>query len=236
MSSSLSQATFEASWRKVEAKLGKRMQSPRELVFLNGAPGSGKGTNTPFLLQSRGLTRSICASDLLVSDADAQRLVSKGELVPDSKILDLLLENLLDPARGASHAGAVIDGFPRTSSQVDFLRLLHSKLQELYMRNAEHPQSSAQFPRPNFKLVLLYVDEEESVRRQMARGTTATLVAQRAKDAGLESAADAPRSTDKDEATARRRYMARFRPAHRTTRRTTCLRWWSAATDPLILT
>ena len=35
------------------------MQSPAEMVWLNGAPGSGKGVNTPYILESRGLSRSV---------------------------------------------------------------------------------------------------------------------------------------------------------------------------------
>ena len=44
----------------------QRLQSPAEIVWLNGAPGSGKGTNTPFILESRGLSRAVtmCAAVL----------------------------------------------------------------------------------------------------------------------------------------------------------------------------
>ena len=44
----------------------QRVQSPAEIVWLNGAPGSGKGTNTPFILESRGLSRAVtmCAAVL----------------------------------------------------------------------------------------------------------------------------------------------------------------------------
>ncbi len=44
----------------------QRLQSPAEIVWLNGAPGSGKGTNTPFILESRGLSRAVtmCAAAL----------------------------------------------------------------------------------------------------------------------------------------------------------------------------
>jgi len=42
---------------------------PREIIFLNGAPGSGKGVNTPHILQTRGFDSSICVSSLLVSSS-----------------------------------------------------------------------------------------------------------------------------------------------------------------------
>ena len=37
----------------------QKLQSPAEIVWLNGAPGSGKGTNTPYILESRGLARAV---------------------------------------------------------------------------------------------------------------------------------------------------------------------------------
>lgn len=40
---------------------------PREVVWLNGAPGAGKGANTQHILKTRGLDHSICLSTLLVS-------------------------------------------------------------------------------------------------------------------------------------------------------------------------
>jgi hypothetical protein len=35
------------------------IQAPDEVVWLNGAPGSGKGANTPFICESRGISRAI---------------------------------------------------------------------------------------------------------------------------------------------------------------------------------
>lgn len=35
------------------------------MVWLNGAPGSGKGTNMPFIMKSRGLSRAVTMSQLL---------------------------------------------------------------------------------------------------------------------------------------------------------------------------
>ena len=43
----------------VRCTSAQRLQSPAEIVWLNGAPGSGKGTNTPFILESRGLSRAV---------------------------------------------------------------------------------------------------------------------------------------------------------------------------------
>jgi len=35
------------------------LQAPDEVVWLNGAPGAGKGANTPFIMESRGISRAI---------------------------------------------------------------------------------------------------------------------------------------------------------------------------------
>lgn len=53
---------------------------------------------------------------------------------------------------------------------------------------------------------MLYVDQEESVRRQMARAKMAALHNLRAKDAGTEDLVRQLRTTDVDEAKCRSRY------------------------------
>ncbi len=50
---------FDACWRKLEASRTAPLHAPAEVVWLNGAPGSGKGANTPFIMESRGITRAI---------------------------------------------------------------------------------------------------------------------------------------------------------------------------------
>ena len=192
--------------RRIEEKLGfKRMQAPRELVFLIGAPGSGKGTNTPYILRSRGLTRAVCVSSLLAAEQAAT--INAGGLVSDSTVVDALLSSILDPACGADSFGAVIDGFPRTPVQVDFLSLLHDRLQELHLRHADKPALAPRFPRPHFRVVVLFVDEETSVTRQLARGSAAAVLRARALDAGVPFAAAAARATDGSDAVARARYQ-----------------------------
>eukprot|EP00889_Picochlorum_renovo_P007812 jgi/Picre1/34842/NNA_002308.t1 len=42
----------------MEQRLGERYVCPREIVWLNGAPGSGKGTNVPFIMKS-GVFRGV---------------------------------------------------------------------------------------------------------------------------------------------------------------------------------
>ena len=61
-----SRVLFESCWRRFVQRHGDAMCVPRETVFLNGAPGSGKGVNTPHILETRGIDSAICVSSLLV--------------------------------------------------------------------------------------------------------------------------------------------------------------------------
>ncbi|KIZ03084.1 adenylate kinase 1 [Monoraphidium neglectum] len=165
-----SAVVFEGCWRRFQQRHGTAMRVPREIIFLNGAPGSGKGINTPHILKTRGFDSSICVSSLLTSYPDARKFIDAGEMISDAVVCDALLEDLLGGRLGGGGArgggvdggecaGVVVDGFPRTAVQVDFLKLLHDKLAALHRAHAEGPLSAA-FPRPGFKVVVLYVDEE----------------------------------------------------------------------------
>ena len=203
---------FESVFRRVVTHLGSRLRAPREVVWLNGAPGAGKGTNTPFIVRSRGLSRVLHMSRLLKASANTQPIIDAGGLVSDAQALEALLQALFDTEEGADGGGALVDGFPRTRIQVDYLRLLADKLNRLHVKNAQFPQRAQFFPRCIFKVVVLYVDEEESVRRQIGRGKMAAEFCMRAEEAGLRALAPGklqqhgPRTTDSTEAAARRRY------------------------------
>ncbi|KAL6769636.1 hypothetical protein ACKKBG_A31795 [Auxenochlorella protothecoides x Auxenochlorella symbiontica] len=195
---------FEAGWRRVEEKWGDTYVCPREVVWLNGAPGSGKGTNMPFIVKSRGLSRSVGMSQLLDGDPEIKSFIDRGELVPDALVLDALLNAVLNPEINDG-AGLVIDGFPRTALQVDFVKLLHDRLLALSGRHADTAEAW-RFPRPSFKVVILYVDEAESMRRQMRRAQIADLHNKRVADAGTGEVWDV-RTTDINEQLCRRRYQ-----------------------------
>lgn len=50
------------------SKQGKDVVFPKEILWLGGAPGAGKGTNTAFIMKERHLTaKPIVVSDLLDS-------------------------------------------------------------------------------------------------------------------------------------------------------------------------
>ncbi|KAI3653912.1 hypothetical protein MP228_001859 [Amoeboaphelidium protococcarum] len=159
---------FQKVWNNLEQKMGgsERMVLPYELVWLMGSPASGKGTNTPAILKARGITNAPIVMSNLLNSAEMKKRIDRGEMVDDAKALELLLTALL---KCDTNVGVLIDGFPRTEVQVEYLKLLHEKMHELrnVFLNTEHQQK---FNRPIFRIVVLYIDEKESVRRQLMRG------------------------------------------------------------------
>jgi adenylate kinase len=95
------------------------------VVVLLGAPGAGKGTQAPVL--ARQLEVPVLASGDLLRAAvtagtalgrEADRYMSRGQLVPDETIVRIFLAQL----KGTdSKAGAILDGFPRTRTQAEAL-------------------------------------------------------------------------------------------------------------------
>ncbi len=94
-------------------------------LVLLGAPGSGKGTqgerlakklNVPQLSTGDILRSAIRGGSELGKKADA--FMSKGELVPNQLILDVMAERL---AKDDCKNGYILDGFPRTIAQAEGL-------------------------------------------------------------------------------------------------------------------
>jgi adenylate kinase len=94
------------------------------VVVLLGAPGAGKGTQAPVLARHLGVP-VLASGDLLRAAVaahtplgiEADRYMSRGQLVPDSTIVRIFLDQL----RGAETSGAILDGFPRTRTQAEAL-------------------------------------------------------------------------------------------------------------------
>jgi adenylate kinase len=193
---------FNAVWQELETEYGiEGLRFPNEVIWLNGAPGAGKGTQTRFIQNYRGLTAEpIVVSELLQSPA-ARKLIDAGLMVGDREVTALLFRALLRPE---NQTGVVVDGYPRTKTQVLCLRLLHEKLNSLRQKYVGTPLAH-QFRKPMFHIVVLFVDEAESVRRQILRGERA-----RAHNAEVEASGvgelTETRATDLSEEAARNRY------------------------------
>lgn len=196
------QLIFNSVWREIETEIGREhMRFPKEIILLGGAPGSGKGTNTNFIAKVRGLTcRPIVMSSLLNSP-EAKALKDAGSMVGDRDVVALLLRELLQPE---FQDGVILDGFPRTQVQVECLKLLVDKMHALRREFYSTPLS-IHFRQPTIHIMVLFVDEKESVARQLKRGReTRAMMEAAARTGSGEMPEDRP--TDHDESLARRRY------------------------------
>lgn len=94
-------------------------------IVLLGPPGVGKGTQAKILAEHLKLAH-ISSGDLFRENLKgqtelgrlAQTFMNKGELVPDDVTIAMIRERLTRPD---CKAGAILDGFPRTTAQADAL-------------------------------------------------------------------------------------------------------------------
>lgn len=131
-------------------------------VIIFGAPGSGKGTQSCLIKDKYNLLH-LSAGDLLRNEIAAgtelgnvaNSYISKGQLVPDDMIVEIMDKAIEDKEREGSYNGIILDGFPRTVSQAEALEKMIRK------RNR------------NISMLLdLTVAEEELVGRLLKRGET----------------------------------------------------------------
>ena len=161
------QVIFKTVWSDLEEEIGhENLRFPKELILLGGAPGSGKGTHTRFITDSRGLTcPPIVVSDLL-NTPEAQRIKDSGQMVGDKEVIGIMLRKLLEPE---FRDGALLDGFPRTRVQVECLKLLVDNIDKLHDEYAD-TELAIQFRRPTIHAMVLFVAEKTSIDRQLKRG------------------------------------------------------------------
>ena len=195
------QIIFDSVWSSLEREFGRaKLSFPREIFWLNGAPGAGKGTNTQFILQYRDYgAEPIVVSDLL-SSPEAKKRTAAGMLVGDREVVEILFRKLLEPQYDT---GAVVDGFPRSMVQVECLKHLFARLNDL-RQEFRHTADGVRFPKPHFHILVLFVDENESVRRQLKRGQECLEQNERAKRDGAPEVE--VRKTDLSAEAARNRY------------------------------
>jgi len=196
------QLIFNSVWRELESRVGhEHLRFPKEIILLGGAPGSGKGTNTNFIGKVRGLTCQPIVMSSLLNSPEAKALKDAGSMVGDRDVVSLLLQELLQPEY---QDGVILDGFPRTQVQVECLKLLVDKMHAL-RREFYHTPLSIHFRQPTIHIMVLFVDEKESVARQLKRGReTRALMEEAARSGSGQLPEDRP--TDHDESLARRRY------------------------------
>lgn len=95
------------------------------ILALFGPPGSGKGTQAKVLVQKLGIPQ-LSTGDMLREaikqgtelGTQAKEYMNKGQLVPDSLMVDLIQSRIQAPD---CKAGFMLDGFPRTVAQAEAL-------------------------------------------------------------------------------------------------------------------
>lgn len=125
------------------------------LVFL-GPPGSGKGTQAGCLANMRSYTH-LSTGDVLREaikngtdlGKTAEGFMSKGNLVPDDIMVNMIEEKILS---GAIKKGFILDGFPRTIPQAKSLKRMF-KSDSIVLNKA----------------ILFDVPDEEIIRRLSGR-------------------------------------------------------------------
>ena len=128
-------------------------------IILCGAPGSGKGTQSDFIVEKYGL-QHLSTGDVLRAEIksgsplgqEIDAIISKGNLVPDEKMI-ALIENFI-ASLPENSKGVIFDGFPRTVEQAEALtRLLGKYGMEATMLD-------------------MIVEEQEVISRLINRGKT----------------------------------------------------------------
>ena len=196
------QVIFTHVWNELEDEFGhENLRFSKEIILLGGAPGAGKGTNTAFIAKARGLTCPPIVVSSLLTTPEAARIKQAGGMVGDKEVVGILFRKLLEKEY---RDGCILDGFPRTRVQVECLKLLVQKMNQLY-REYHLTPLAINFRKPTVHVMVLFIDEKTSVERQLLRGK---LVAEYNAKALHEG--DVPlleeRLTDRDPEAARHRY------------------------------
>ncbi len=95
-------------------------------LVLLGAPGAGKGTQAALLKEKFNIAH-VSTGDIFRENiknntplgSQAKTFMDKGELVPDDIVMNMIADKLKE---FKDNAGFMLDGFPRTVKQAEFLK------------------------------------------------------------------------------------------------------------------
>ncbi|EFC42990.1 adenylate kinase domain-containing protein [Naegleria gruberi] len=104
-------------------------------VLLVGRPGAGKGTYASRAAEKLGIPH-IAAGDIIREEIKAgsefgkkvKEYTSKGELVPDELVMELLVDRISKIRQANAGRGFFLDGFPRTLNQAVALDAISDKI------------------------------------------------------------------------------------------------------------
>ena len=196
------QLIFGSIWRELEREFGRsQMRFPRELILLGGAPGAGKGTNSDFIRKVRGITAPPIVISQLLETPEARAIKARGAMVGDREVVGLLCASCLSPSNKTARCWM---DFPRTKVQVECLKLLFDEMIALRQEFSGTPEV-IHFKQPIFHIMVLFIDEAESVARQLKRGRQVVAHNEEVARSGMGERLE-ERATDFSEGLARNRY------------------------------
>src|SRR5476651_2136856 len=196
------QLIFGGIWQDLEAEFTREsLRFPKEIILLGGAPGAGKGTHTGFILKARDLTCQPLVVSTLLDSPEARRIKDAGHMVGDREAVGIVFRYLL---RTEYRDGVILDGFPRTTVQVECLKLLVDKMHALRREFYQTPLGR-HFRQPTIHIMVLFVDETTSIERQLKRGREIRVHNAEVQRTGIGELLE-ERATDYDPKLAQRRY------------------------------
>ena len=149
----------------------------------------------------RGITAPPIVVSQLLETPEARAVKARGAMVGDREVVGILLRKLLEPEQ---QNGALLDGFPRTKVQVECLKLLFDEMIALRREFSGTPEV-IHFKQPIFHIMVLFIDEAESVARQLKRGRQVVAHNEEVARSGMGERWE-ERATDFSEGLARNRY------------------------------
>lgn len=171
----------------IDGQLSDRI--PHKIIWLSGAPGAGKGTNERYIIEYGHLYPSPLIASSLLNSPEMKEKINQGLLLDDPTVISSVFSGLQDPIY---EEGIVVDGFPRTHGQAYSIYWLYEVMKKQGLQ-------------PQFFVMVLTLDEEESVRRQLYRGQRTQEYNARIKRTG-QGVLKEVRPTDLDPEVARQRY------------------------------
>ena len=137
----------------------------------------------------------------LLDTPEMKAMMDEGRMVGDREVIGLLFREIL---KEDYRDGAILDGFPRTKVQVECLRLLVDKINELH-REFHDSSLAAHFRSPTIHAMVLFVEEATSIERQLKRGREIAEQNKKVKETGVGEVQEL-RKTDLDAEAAQNRY------------------------------
>lgn len=117
----------------VQASAEEKLQKywPRKIMMVFGAPGAGKGTQAPRIVDKLGIPQ-LSTGDMLREAVRAgtevgkraQEVMAKGGLVSDDIVIGIIADRIKAPD---CSTGFILDGFPRTLAQAKELDAMLAK-------------------------------------------------------------------------------------------------------------